>query len=168
MTSLVILDNTLVEVAVFVDVDEFAPLPIMAAGPNRVTVLEAFRDATPFDLTVMDAGALRIAFGQFLTRVADSLDTPADNSEDAVGDDTGSDDYAQSTLAEHTARDNTIDPAPAPADTDAQVESSVGVVKVRCWNCNGKGAIEFGDNQPPVSCNMCHGQGWVEQPGVQS
>lgn len=166
MTDLVLLDSPSLELAVFVDVDEFRPLPMTAAGPNRVALLEAFRDATPFDLTVMNDEALRVAFGQFLERVADSTEQASETADNQVDTEPGDAGDAGASLAEAEAHNAGTIPDVQPADTDQPQSSAVDLVTVRCWNCNGEGIVRFGDDEPPAQCNMCGGTGKVNQPAA--
>lgn len=166
VTELVVLDNPDVEVASVVDLDTFTPLAIVAAGPSRRTLLDAFIDSTPFDPTVLDPDSIRAAFQSFLSRMADAAaDTPQDEAV-PVGDDTGISDDDRYALAEREAANTPGAPEPQPADTDEPERGAVALVKVQCWNCNGSGVIRFGGDDPDQACNMCQGRGWVEQPGV--
>ena len=163
MGELVLADNPQVEVATLVDVDELRALPICAAGPARLRILSDFLDATPFDPSIMDEVTLRTAFGQFLDRTgvlgpeADTATEPTMEPGGSTPDDGGA------ALAEAESANASETPAPAPADTDQPQSSPMAVVTVRCWNCNGTGLVEFGDDQPPAPCNMCKGTGKVEQ-----
>lgn len=161
MTELVIVDNPDLGIAVLVDIDEFRPLPFVAAGENREAMLLSFRDSVPFDVTIMDDATLRTAFGQFLESVADAITEASETTVDQVESPDGSGDDAEVASAEREAAEYGVDPAPAPADTDQSVGGTVGLVRVRCWNCNGTGAVDFGEDQAPQQCNMCQGAGTV-------
>lgn len=161
MTELVIVDNPDLGIAVLVDIDEFRPLPFVAAGENREAMLLSFRDSVPFDVTIMDDATLRTAFGQFLESVADAITEAPEAPTGEVESSGGNGDDAQIASAEREAAEYGVDPAPAPADTDQSVGGTVGLVRVRCWNCNGTGAVDFGEDQAPQQCNMCQGAGTV-------
>lgn len=161
MTELIVADNPDLGVAVLVDVDEFRPLPFVAAGDNREAMLLSFRDSVPFDVTIMDDATLRAAFGQFLESVADAITEASDTAESQVDPSDGSDDDAQVAGAEREATEHGLDPPPAPADTDEPQRSTVAMVTVKCWNCNGAGLVDFGEDGTPQQCNMCGGDGKV-------
>lgn len=166
MGELILVDNPQAEVATLVDVDEFKPLPIAAAGPARLQLLSDFQDACKFDLTEIDPDSLRIIFGSFLDSVGFFPASDPETAPDQVEPGVGSPDDDASALAQAEAAGASDVPAAAPADTDTDAARTVAVVTVRCWNCNGTGVVEFGDDQPPAPCNMCKGTGKVQQPAA--
>lgn len=162
MANLTVIDDTNVEVAVLVDTDDWQPLAVCAVGPNRVNLLQAFVDSVPFDLALLKPEALREAFSQFLQSAGViDLDAPLPPAPDNVGDDTGSRNDAESTLAEQEATNHADVPDEQPADTDVEADEGSQTETVSCYNCNGTGKIDFGDGEPPVRCGMCKGTGSI-------
>lgn len=164
MASLAIIDDTALELAVMIDTDTFKPVPLVAAGPDRAALLQAFADSVPFDLTLLNDDTIREGFAQFLAArgvVTQDENTEADIGQVVSADGAGGDD--QAALAEHEAIGSTDMPPAQPNDTDTPENPPTATVKARCWNCNGVGFIEFGDDSPTQQCGICHGTGKVEQ-----
>lgn len=163
MTELVLVDNTDVGVATLVDLDTFTPLGIAAAGENRAVLLNMFRDATPFDLTLLDVEAQRRAFQSFLSALADeSADTATPQPGPVEPQPSITPDVETTQPLTGTAVVPDVVGDTAPAEIQPATDS-VATVKVRCFNCNGVGAVEVSPGEPPQQCNMCGGRGWVER-----
>lgn len=164
MAQLAIISDPNIEVAVLVDTDEFYALPVVAVGPNRDNLLQAFIDSTPFDLTILGSDVVMAAFAQFLERtgaLSEVQTQPTTNME--VGSQNSNDGDDEARLAELVANATTEVPDEQPADTDTPTDTQAEPVTVRCFNCEGRGMIEFGDGSPAMECNVCHGTGKVTQ-----
>lgn len=163
MANLIVADCPNLECAVLIDTDELRALPIVAAGPDRDALLQAFVDSVPFDITLLEADASLAAFGQFLERSGRlSGVAPNTSAPNPMEPPAGSGTDAEAALAETEATHAGDVPAPQPADTDQTEDSAPTPVEADCFNCNGTGRIEFGDDQPGVRCNVCAGTGRVQ------
>lgn len=163
MSDYIILDHADAEVSVIVDMDEFRVLPVVAAGPNRATILQAFVDSTPFDVGVLSDDAMRIAFVDFLERSPGLVEqAPTQDYQPPLVTDNGSGGDEGAALAAQEAANATDVPPPAPADTDQGASENQATSEVTCWNCNGVGTVQYGEGEPPAACNMCKGTGKVK------
>ena len=164
MANLTVVDDAALECAVLVDTDTWTALPIVAMGENRSTLLRAFVDNTPFDLTLLKEEAMLEGWRQFLTAhgVIPEVGTDAPAT-DQVGAQSSNGNDAEAELADATATNTTDTPGAQPADTDAEGPPPTRTVTADCFNCNGTGRIEFGDGAEPVRCNVCKGSGTIEQ-----
>lgn len=164
MAQLTIISDPNVEVAVLVDTDEFYALPVVAVGPDREALLQAFIDSTPFDLGLLGSNGIMPAFAQFLERSGAFNPTQEQPTTDMeVGSQNSNDSDDEARLAELVANATTEVPDEQPADTDTPTDTQAEPVTVRCFNCEGRGMIEFGDGSPAMECNVCHGTGKVTQ-----
>lgn len=164
MAELVIVDNPDVELSTVVDIDAFRTLPVVSAGPDRESILKAFINSTPFDITALDDAAIRTAYLSFLDAMGKlgptAPETDATPPVEPNGG-VGGDDAAQAVREAHDAAG--APPEPAPADTDLEPDVRTETRRVKCFNCNGDGTITFGDGTPPVVCNVCGGKQYTEQ-----
>lgn len=133
-------------------------------GEHAPDILQAFIDATPFDISDLGVFEACNAFGSFLERAgvaaevaADAPDNSAVESSPSGGVDNGN------ALADAEAANATDVPGPQPADTDMEADTRTETTVVRCFNCEGSGMIEFGDRSPAQRCGMCGGTGKITQ-----
>lgn len=164
MAQLTVVDDTDIELAVLMDADTFTALPLVAMGPNRRNLLTAFAEQAPFDLTILAPDVLQQGWMTFLERngaLEPEPDTEVPTGEVGIPVHEGA--GTEAAQAEQEATSHTGVPAERPADTDKAEDPPSHTVVVRCWNCNGDGTIDFGDDQPPAACNVCGGTGRVER-----
>lgn len=164
MAQLQVLFDANREIAIIVDLETWQAHGPALPSPNGELILSAFIDQTPFDVSVMDDNALRLAIMQFLDIFGPGPQAPADAGDLVASSDVGAEPVGSGDgIAERAPYGGPDHPGTQPADTDMEADTGPQTVKVRCWNCNGQGTIEFGDGVPPVTCNMCAGTGKVEQ-----
>lgn len=146
------------EVAVIVDLESWTALPMAGPGEPFANIMRAFIDATPFDLTDLDAMTQLTVFGSFLDRYGDvsavAPDAPDTATQVELGDTAGDDGSA---LAQAEAADATDTPDVQPADTDVEANTGTAPTVIDCPNCNGEGTIAYGDGAAPEQCRMCLG-----------
>lgn len=164
MTTLAIVDDPNIEVAVLVDTDQYTALPIVAMGPQRVQLLEEFA-SSPVDLGWFTREGLLEMWTTFLQGsgvIPGEVERNPAAHDDAVAPTRDGTD-AEAELAEAEAANASDVPEPQPADADQDADQEAATVTVRCWNCNGTGFVAFGDGEPDQQCGVCRGTGKVDQ-----
>lgn len=133
-------------------------------GPFAGQVLQAFIDATPFDVSLLTEHGAAAAFASFLeTQAAPAAATPANPDLSPLGP-IGGPRVDDGRLEDRTAAESGAEPpAVQPADTDEPAPDTAASSVVTCFNCNGAGVIEFGGDEPSQRCNMCQGTGKILQ-----
>lgn len=153
------------EIGAIVNLDNGTPLGPVMVGPAAGDILQAWLDATPFDVSELDPFTAQTAFLSFLERNAppDEVASNAADNGEVVDKPRVTADEAVA-LAEHEAVGASDVPDEQPADTDREASADTVTETVRCWNCEGSGMVTFGDDQPDARCGMCDGTGKITQP----
>ena len=158
MSSLTVIYDPNVEVAVIVDLDNFTALPMAGPGAASAGTLQAFIDQTPFDLAELNADAQLAAFMSFLDRNAAPEPVASDTLVDVPAGDVGGDGVGDgAALAEREAANAADVPPPQPADADGGAVPDTTPTEIDCPNCNGEGVISYGEGAAPEQCRMCRG-----------
>lgn len=164
MANLEVIYDPAKEIGAVVNLDNGTPLGPVMIGPAAGDILQAWLDATPFDVAGLDAFTAQSAFLSFLERNAppDEVASDASDNGQVVAQPGVTADDAVA-LADREAVHASDVPDAQPADTDSEAQENPVTVTVRCWNCEGTGMVSFGDDQADARCGMCDGTGKIQQ-----
>lgn len=164
MADLLVIYDPVREVAAIVVPEEGRAFGPAYIGEESADVLQAFIDATPWDMSDLGVFEACAAFASFLERNAPPETVAPDASTDGKVESAPSADVdTGDALAEVEAANASDVPAPAPADTDMESDPRTETVTVPCFNCGGSGMVEFGDGSPSQRCGMCAGTGKIAE-----
>jgi hypothetical protein len=165
MADIEVIFDPVKEMATIVNLDTRAGWGPAMIGPDAGTILQAFVDSMPFDVTVLHDYQAVVAFTSFLDALGSGTATPAATAALSPLEQAGASRVDEDTLADLVAAASGPEPPdPQPADPDPEAAEGPPLTVVRCYNCNGAGKIEFGDGTEPARCNMCQGTGKLEMP----
>lgn len=164
MTDLIIIYDPEREIAALVNPETQQGWGPAMIGPGADQALQAFIEAAPFDLTLLDSSTATEAFAGFLEGVRAGLapeagEAPASPVEPSDG--AGMAEGQPPVYGSEDAGEPAAEPGAADPDPEAGTAPAVQVVD--CFNCGGTGTIEFGDDVESQTCNMCQGRGRIAQ-----
>lgn len=164
MAELAVIYDPALEVAAIINLDEQRAFGPAMVGPEAGEVLQAFIDATPFDLSELGTIEACLAFGSFLDRMVNPAEVAPDQADNGqVVTSPSADVGGGDALAQAEAAGASDVPPPPPADTDEVSDTPTKTVTAPCFNCDGSGMVEFGDGSPAQRCGMCGGTGKIKQ-----
>lgn len=168
MADLLVIYDPVREVAAIIVPEEGRAFGPAYIGEESADVLQAFIDATPWDMSDLGVFEACAAFASFLSFNETPASVAPDASVDGKVESAPSADVdAGDALAEAEAANASDVPASAPADTDMEGDPRTETITVRCFNCGGDGMVEFGDGSPAQRCGMCGGTGKVTETVVR-
>lgn len=185
MADLQVVYDPTIEVAAIVDLDRNMSWGPMCPGPQGGSLLQAFIDGMPFDITILSSEQARDIFLQVFQEDAAKSAAAATSGDSSPVEPAGTVTSSDTALATADAVANAgAPPAPAPADADmaadqsqtatvsdpptqAATESATlpvgetvpegGTTTTNCLVCNPQGT---GSNNP--ACVVCGGTGQVQ------
>lgn len=162
MAELEVIFDPVKNLAAVVDVDNQVGWGPAMIGPDAGSILEAWIDTTPFDMSDLGSYQARDLFRSFLSRVQDSRGGGSPPAGDVAKAEPGATDVVAARSADaEAAAGGGEPPPPAPADTDVEADTGATPATMKCPNCKGTGQTHDGPEGVAAQCGMCQGSGNV-------